>query len=118
MEKLMDLQNEIKELTARLAEAEETLNAIRNGEVDALAVSGPDGGQIFTLQGAETPYRILVEEMNQGALMLIPDGTILYANTRFARLSKTPIEQIIASSWHQFFLQDKHLQLEACLAGC
>ncbi len=115
MEKLNDLQNEIKELTARLAEAEETLNAIRNGEVDALAVSGPDGDQIFTLQGAETPYRILVEEMNQGALMLIPDCTILYANTRFARLSKTPLEQIIGSSWHQFFLQDKYLQLETCL---
>ena len=45
MEKLMDLQNEIKELTARLAEAEETLNAIRNGEVDALAPVRTGDGQ-------------------------------------------------------------------------
>jgi PAS domain S-box-containing protein len=109
------LKAEIKELKARFAEAEETLNAIRNGEVDALVATGPGGDRIFTLQGAETSYRILVEEMNQGALMLIPDGTIVYANTRFAGLSKTPLEQVIGSSWQQFFPRDKHPQLEACL---
>ena len=68
MEKPGDLKTEIEDLKARLAAAEETLNAIRSGEVDALVTSGPDGDQIFTLQGAEMPYRILVEEMNQGAL--------------------------------------------------
>ena len=115
MEKLSNLKAEVRELRLRLAEAEETLSAIRSGEVDALVATGPDGDQIFTLQGAETPYRILVEEMNQGALMLMPDGTILYANARFAQLSKTPLEQIIGSSWQQFFQQDKYPQLEACL---
>ena len=109
------LKAEITELKAHLAEARETLNAIRMGELDALVASGPGGDQIFTLQGAETPYRILVEEMNQGALMLLPDGTILYANTRFAELSKTPLEQVIGSSWQQFFPRDKHPQLETCL---
>jgi PAS domain S-box-containing protein len=115
MEELSDLKTEIQNLKARLAEAEETLNAIRGGEVDALVTSGPGGDRIFTLQGAETPYRILVEEMNQGALMLIPDGTILYANTRFAVLSKSPLEQVIGSSWRQFFARDKYPQLETCL---
>jgi PAS domain S-box-containing protein len=115
MEMPGDLKAVIKALTARLAEAEETLNAIRSGEVDALVASGPGGDQIFTLQGAETPYRILVEEMNQGALMLIPDGTILYANARFAELSKTPLEQVIGSSWRQFFAPDNHARLQTCL---
>ncbi|MDB6123897.1 MAG: domain S-box protein [Pedosphaera sp.] len=115
MEKTSDLKAEIVELKARLAEAEETLNAIRGGEVDALVVSGSEGDQVFTLKGAEMPYRILVEEMNQGALMLSPDGTILYANTRFAVLSKTPLEQVIGTSWQQFFPADKHLQLESYL---
>ncbi|MDB6036783.1 MAG: sensor signal transduction histidine kinase [Verrucomicrobiales bacterium] len=115
MEKPGDLRREILELRLRLAEAEETLSAIRNGEVDALVTSGRNGEQIFTLQGAETPYRILIEEMNQGALMLIPDGTILYANTRFATFSKTPLEKIIGSNWRYFFPRDKYSQLEACL---
>jgi PAS domain S-box-containing protein len=117
MDKRTDLTAEIGELKARLAEAEETLHAIRNGEVDALAVSGPAGDQIFTLEGAETPYRILVEEMNQGALMLIPNGTILYANSRFAALSKTPLEQVIGASWQQFFPPDSQSVLGTCLNG-
>jgi PAS domain S-box-containing protein len=115
MEKPGNLTNEIKELKARLTEAEQTLHAIRTGEVDALVVSGSDGDQVFTLKGAEMPYRILVEEMNQGALIIIPDGTIVYANTRFAALTKTPLEQVISSSWQRFFPPDKYPQLEACL---
>jgi PAS domain S-box-containing protein len=115
MEKPSDLKTEIKELKARLAEAEETLNAIRSGEVDALVVSGTQGDRIFTLKGAEMPYRILVEEMNQGALLIIPGGTILYANTRFAGLTKTPLEQVIGSSWQRFFPREHYAQLEICL---
>ena len=49
----------VDDLRARLAEAEETLRAIRSGEVDAIVVSGPDGNRVFTLEGADTPYRIL-----------------------------------------------------------
>ncbi len=91
------------QLQARLAEAEETLRAIRQGEVDALVVAGPKGDQVFTLQGAETPYRFLVEELNEGALLLLPEGTILYANTRFAQLADVPLHQVIGASWEWFF---------------
>jgi len=111
----LKLKQEIKELKALLVEAEETLNAIRCGDVDAVVTSGPGGDRIFTLQGAETPYRILVEEMSQGALMLIPDGTILYANNRFAAMSRAPLEQIIGSSWRRFFPRDQHSKLDGCL---
>src|SRR4030081_2773168 len=97
MEKPGELKTEIIELKARLTEAEQTLNAIRSGEVDALVVSSPEGDQVFTLKGAEMPYRILVEEMNQGALIILPDGTIVYANTRFAALTKTTLEQVVSS---------------------
>ena len=105
----------LEELKARLIEAEQTLEAIRTGEVDALVVSGSEGDQVFTLKGAEMPYRILVEEMNQGALIVIPDGTIAYANARFALLSKTPLEQIISSPWQPFFHPEHHAEFEACL---
>ncbi len=75
---------ELEELRARLDEAEETLRAIRSGEVDALVVSGVGGEQVFTLKGAEQSYRMLIEDMNEGALMLSLDGVILYCNRRFA----------------------------------
>ena len=47
------LQAEVDQLRQRLAVAEETLRAIRAGEVDALVVSGREGARIFALTGAE-----------------------------------------------------------------
>ena len=48
-----DLLAKVEHLESRLAEAEETLRAIRNGEVDALAIETATGPQIFTLKGAD-----------------------------------------------------------------
>ena len=87
------LLQENAELRARLEEAEETLRAIRAGEVDALVM----GEEVYTLKGAETPYRLLIESMNEGAATLAPDGTILYCNGRLADMLAARAEQIIGS---------------------
>jgi PAS domain-containing protein len=96
------LQTEIAVLQLRLGEATETLEAIRNGEVDAIL--GAEGNGVFTLTGADDPYRVLIEEMNQGAVTLAADGTILYCNRRFAELLQTPIDEIIGLSFSSFVL--------------
>ena len=93
---------QIEDLRMRLEEAEETLRAIREGEVDALVVSGPQGDQVYTLKGAEQPYRVFIETMNEGAVTLGPDGTILYCNGRFAELLLRPIENVIGSEIYRF----------------
>ncbi len=93
-----ELLEENKELRLALEEANETLRAIRSGEVDALVVTATDGQRIFTLQGADRAYRGLIEEMNEGALNLTGDGMILYANRRFAALLNEPLESVIGSS--------------------
>ena len=93
------LKTRIAELELRLSEAEDTLRAIRQGDVDALVVAGPNGDQVFTLEGADTPYRFLIEEMDEGALLLQPDGTILFANARFAELAGVPLEKVTGSTW-------------------
>ena len=85
-------------LVERLREAEETLDAIRSGHVDALVVSGPHGEQVFTLRGADHRYRQLVETMNEGALLISADGLIVYSNSRFATLVGVPLETLIGSS--------------------
>ncbi|MGH9377642.1 MAG: PAS domain-containing sensor histidine kinase [Terriglobia bacterium] len=89
-------------LRARLVEMEETLRAIRCGEVDALLVSGPSGDRVFTLQGADHPYRVMVEAINEGAATVAPEGAILYANRRFAEMLDTPLEKLIGSDLHDF----------------
>jgi PAS domain S-box-containing protein len=81
-----------------VAELEANLNAIRMGEVDALVVRGKKGDQVFTLQGAEHPYRTLVEAMNEGAATLDAQGRVLYANTRFAEIFQVPLEKLIGSA--------------------
>jgi PAS domain S-box-containing protein len=57
---------------------------------------------VFTLEGAEHAYRVLIESMNEGALTLTADKTILYANQCFARMVKCPLEQVMGSSFRRF----------------
>lgn len=94
---------EINRLRTRLAEVEESLGAIQRGEVDALVVAGPGGEQIYTLQGAEHPYRVMVEAINEGAATLLFDGTILYSNRQFAQMLGQPLEKLIGKSFTDFF---------------
>jgi signal transduction histidine kinase len=96
------LREEAAGLRARLDEANETLRAIQIGEVDAVLVHGSKGEQLYTLKGADEPYRVLIEEMNQGAVTLSAKGLILYCNRRFADLLKTPIEEIVGLDFSAF----------------
>ena len=105
----------LAELRARLADAEETLRAIASGEVDSVAVGGKQGRQVFTLEGAEQAYRVLIESMNEGALMLTADDMILYANQCFARMAKCPLEQVIGSSFDRFLSAGDRATLRAPL---
>ena len=91
------LEAEVELLRRQLREAEELLGAIGSGGVDALVVSRPEGERIFSLQGADHPYRVLVETMNEGAATLAPDGTIVYGNGCLARMLKVPLEKLIGT---------------------
>ncbi|HBJ84902.1 MAG TPA: histidine kinase [Verrucomicrobiales bacterium] len=92
---------EIAALRARLVDADATLHAIRNGEVDAVIGSGRQG-QVFMLAGAEHAYRMLIESMHEGALTLTADKMILFANQCFARMVKCPLEEVTGGSFRRF----------------
>jgi PAS domain S-box-containing protein len=94
---LTEMQRELAALKSRLEDAEQTLEAIRMGEVDALVVHGPNGDQVYTLKGAQEPYRLLVERMQEGALTVAPDGTVLYSNRRFADLLGVQLESLVGT---------------------
>jgi two-component system, NarL family, sensor kinase len=109
------LVRELQELRSRLAEAEETISAIRNGEVDAIVVSGEAGQKIFSLTSAETPYRLLIENMEEGAVKLTPDGMILYANPRFAAMTEVPEEKLLGNTIFPFIAQPEWNKFKAFL---
>ncbi len=101
-------------LHLKLRELEETLRAIRGGEVEVLGVAGTDSG-FFTLKGTEHAYRVMVEAMNEGAVTLAGDGVILYANRSFAELAGTPLEKVIGARIGDFAVAMDAQKLETLL---
>jgi PAS domain S-box-containing protein len=96
------LEAEIEELRQQLAESREALEAIRRGEVDAVVVDRPGGPQIYTLTGADTPYRVMVEEMQEGAVTLSDDGIIVYCNKQIARLLDASHQDLLGRPFRNF----------------
>lgn len=113
-----DLLAEIEVLSAKneelhrsLDESQELLRAISSGEVDALVLTGSEGEQVYTLEGADRAYRILIEAMNDGAVTMTSDGTILYCNRHFADMVRSPLEKVIGSSIYRFIPQSDQTRL-------
>lgn len=85
-------------LRSRLDEAEELLEALRSGKVDAILGLGSSGDRILKLEGSEDPYRLVVETMGEGAITLsAADNTILYCNRRFAEMMQNDPAELVGS---------------------
>jgi PAS domain S-box-containing protein len=110
---LNDLRAEVEALRLRLEEAEQALEAIRTGQVESLVVEGPNGPRIFSLEGADHSYRVLVEAMSEGAVTLGEDGTILYCNTRFAEMLDAPLERVMGGAIFGFLPYQSREAFEA-----
>jgi two-component system phosphate regulon sensor histidine kinase PhoR len=91
-----------------MSEAEETIRAIRDGHVDAFVVSEPEGHRVYAMQGADLPYSVLVERMQQGAAMLDDRGCILYCNASLTNLLGVPREKVIGADLQDFVAPKDH----------
>ena len=96
----------IEELESRLEEAESLIEAIKEGEVDAFAITNNDKQEVFTLQSGDFAYRILVENINEGALNLSEEGLIVYTNKHFHHLLQLPYEKVIGNNIENFIHPD------------
>ena len=79
----------IAELTRLRGQLEDLLAAfaaIRGGGVDAIMVGGPNDERLYTLTSADRPYRVIVEEMGEGAATVSERGVLLYVNRRLSNL--------------------------------
>ncbi|MEN6664687.1 MAG: response regulator [Phycisphaerae bacterium] len=112
-----ELLKENRQLRAELAEANETLAAIRSGEVDAIVVDGSQGQQVYSLSGAESVYRLIVETMNEAATTVSMEGTILYCNAQFAQLVACPLENVVGHSIWKFVPPDQRAAVDSLLKG-
>jgi PAS domain S-box-containing protein len=92
------LRDEIEELKNQIRELTETLEAISSGEVDAIVVTKSDEKKVYTLDNADLPYRILIENIREGALTLSREGMILYGNSAFSDMRGVPLESLIGTN--------------------
>lgn len=83
-------------------EARATLDAISSGGVDAVVVHGPQGPQVFHLEGPDQPFRTLIEHIQEGALTLSADGVIVYGNAYLAQLLGRSSEELIGVPLSRF----------------
>lgn len=107
------VQDETTELRNRLEETEETLRAIRQYMVDAFVVTRENGEQVVTLNNADFPYRTMVESMNEGAVTLIPDGTIFYSNPRFGKMVRVESEKLVGVRFQDLLPPEEQAAFEA-----
>ncbi len=101
----------VDQLRSRAELAEEALRAIRGGEVDALVVSTSEGDRVFTLTGADEPYRIMLEQMSEGAASVSSDGVILYANRRLAEMLALALSDLVGSPIDRLVAPDQRASL-------
>ncbi len=109
------LARENERLRARLEQLEETLRAVRTGEVDALVVETDGGDRVFTLKSADQTYRMMVEEMQTGAATLSADAVVLYCNPCLATLLDVPVETVLGAALSSFLDEQGAVSLSGML---
>jgi len=97
---------EIEELKAKLSEADQLIQAIKDGEVDAFAIGSNAVPEVYTLQSGDYAYRVLIEEFGEGALNVTEDGLIVYTNKTFYGLVGLPYEKVIGTKVFEYIHPD------------
>ena len=101
------LLDENAQLRARLEEAEETIRAIRSGEVDALVV----GTQLYTLESADAASNRfrgnVLDQINDAVIAVDDEYRVTYFNAAAERLYDVaasavlgcPLEEVYRERW-------------------
>lgn len=96
----------IAELEGQLHDADQLIEAIKSGEVDAFAIVNNDVHEVYTLQSGDYAYRLLVEKFHEGALNLSEDGLIVYTNQYFYKFLGIPYEKVVGSYIFDYIAPD------------
>jgi PAS domain S-box-containing protein len=112
------LLTENRELKVRLAESENTLEAIRTGAVDALVVSDAHGERIFTLQSVDYGYRVMAETISEGAVIIDNAGIIVFANRAFSNLTGKEMPTLVGARFRDLLASSLPASVSDFLQEC
>lgn len=99
---------EIASLKEELYESNGIVEAIKQGDVDALVLNNNGVAELYSLETADYTFRLLIEKFGQGALSISRNGLILYCNDYFAKLVGAPSEKIIGKYLYEYFNNQKN----------
>lgn len=110
------LHAENAELRAQLAELQETLRAIRGGEVDALVLDGAAGPQVFTLQGLDAESNRfrgeILAQVSDAVIAADNDEHVTYFNAAAERLYGVAAFEALGRKLGEIY-QSRWLDLDA-----
>ncbi len=110
---------ENRKLKGQVKELKETFSAIRNDQVDALIIKTSHGDRVFTLKGADQSYRLLIEQMKEGAALLSNDDqTMLYSNNSLANLLGEPLHKVMCGDIRRYIAPNHRKVFEELLIEC
>jgi PAS domain S-box len=89
-----------------------TVEAIRNGSVDALVVGGD---QVVMLDSAQRFYQAAVERMQQGVVIIGAYGEIAYANQRMSSMLAMGKERLLSMSLEKLVVNGDRGALQSLL---
>lgn len=109
--------DELRRLRTQVADLSAALAAIRSGDVDAL-VQGENGSvELYSSSSADRPYRVIVEQMGEGAATFSAEGLILFANRRLAQLIARPEDWLIGRPISVLLPEAQHPDLHRLLSS-
>ncbi|HTF27741.1 MAG TPA: ATP-binding protein [Flavitalea sp.] len=109
------LNEEIKDLQQQLSKAREPFGTFTTDHIDALVVAQDKILKVYTENAADKIYRILIENMNEGAVTLSEVGAILYCNSYFASLVKIPLQKVIGTKFEKFAHESEKQHFESLI---
>lgn len=101
------LNQELETLRSQLYDANNIIEAIRDGSVDALVVQKEGKAEIYSIESADYTYRILIEKFGEGALSISESGLILYCNEYFSKLIGIPASKITGSYFTEYVVSKR-----------
>ncbi|MCD6019331.1 MAG: sensor signal transduction histidine kinase, phytochrome A-like protein [Bacteroidetes bacterium] len=96
------LLDEIAELKAKLFESNSIIEAIKDGDIDALVLNMNGKSNLYAIESADYTYRLLIEKFSEGALSVSDNGLILFCNKSFSKLVGVEADKIIGTYFNSF----------------
>jgi len=107
---------ELEQLRSQVADLQSALKAITAGDIDALVVAEDGSSQIYSHSTADRPYRMIIEEMGEGAATVAADGLVLFANHRLEQLVQLKLGTLVGQSIFNLVANSQQSMLQQLLA--